>query len=256
MELQSTPRMPPFRWTLFFFGAALVVLEYVMQEVWNPSPGFMLAVFGAIYAAILIFIVGRRGVIAWRVRRVVHLLRRFDTAQRTTLLARLDNQQTQAYFEYRLADHGAPETLGLVERFAFSPIDRREATVGMWGATLAAIGIALPSTTLTLSQATRAISICCVLMLIVVATMLRRVLSRLHRVFEVSPFGLSEIATNGTVRRLLWGYGLTVRNRPWLRRIELSPASDPAFISIPYTVVGFDRLLELILQRGGFTEPA
>jgi hypothetical protein len=78
---------------------------------------------------------------------------------------------------------------------------------------------------------------------------------RLARTFEISPFGLTETAADETTRRLLWGYGLTLRNRPWLRRIELSPSGQREYIDIPYRLVGFERLTELILDKGGFREP-
>jgi hypothetical protein len=246
--------MPPFQWRVFWVGIMVFVLEFVLAAVFNPQSGLMFAIVGAVYSVVFVFIWSRRGLVAWQVRRVVHHLRRFDAAKRATILGDLDDEQTQAYLEYRLGDHGTPEATGLVERFTFSPVDRQEMRVAMWGSTLAAVGISLPVAILDLTDATRVIAIGCVLLLVVIATMLRRGLSRLQRVFEVSPFGLSEIVADGTVRRLFWGYGLTLRNRRWRRRIELSHAGDGAFIDIPYSVVGFARLVEVILAKGGFTE--
>jgi hypothetical protein len=254
MEHPSIPRMPPYRWRVFWLGIMAFVLELVLADVFDSLPWLMFAIVGAVYSVVFVFIWGRRGLVAWRVRRVVHHLRRFDAAKRATILGGLDDEQTQAYFDYRLGDHGAPEVTGLVERFTFSPVDRQEMKVAMWGSTLAAFGISLPVAILDLNDAMRAIAFGVMLLLVMIATMLRRGLSRLQRDFEVSPFGLSEIVADGTVRRLFWGYGLTLRNRRWLRRIELSHASDRAFIDIPYSVVGFKRLVELVLTKGGFTE--
>jgi len=254
METPSIPRMPPFQWRVFWVGIMLFVVEFILLDVFNLPSGLMFAIVGAVYSVVFVCIWSRRGLVAWQVRRVVHQLRRFDAATRATILGELGDEQTQAYFEYRLGDHGAPEATGLVERFRFSPVDRQEMKVAMWGSTLAAVGISLPVATFDLTDAVRVIAIGCMLLLVVIATMLRRGLSRLQRVFEVSTFGLSEVIADGTVRRLYWRSGITLRNRRWLRRIELSHTSDLAFIDIPYSVVGFARLVELVLAKGGFTE--
>jgi hypothetical protein len=74
----------------------------------------------------------------------------------------------------------------------------------------------------------------------------------LLRTFEVSSFGLSEDMPDGRVRRLLWGNGVLLRNRPWLRRIELAVEGQPGRIGIPYRVVGFEQLVSSIMSRGGF----
>jgi len=98
----------------------------------------------------------------------------------------------------------------------------------------------------------RVISLTCAFGLAGVVQALRTISAQMGRVFEVSPFGLSEIAADGSIRRLLWGYGLTLRNRPWLRRLELSPKDVSDHLDLPYAIVGFERLVELIFDKGGF----
>src|SRR6188474_1830129 len=118
MDIPSIPRMPPFQWRIFWLGIMAFVLDLTLTDVFNPPPGLMFAIVGGVYSVVFVFIWTRRGLVAWRVRRVVHFLRRFDAAKRATILGNLDNEQTQAHLEYRLGDHGAPEAIGLVERFA------------------------------------------------------------------------------------------------------------------------------------------
>jgi hypothetical protein len=98
----------------------------------------------------------------------------------------------------------------------------------------------------------RAIAAACVVALCVAALWCRRGLSAFNRIVEVTPFGLSEIREDGTIRRILWGQGLTLRNHEMRRRIELSVQDASLRIEIPYSVVGCARLAELIVKRGGF----
>jgi len=80
----------------------------------------------------------------------------------------------------------------------------------------------------------------------------RAALAGLAAAFEVSPFGLSEIHDDGTIRRIVWGAGVTLRNHASRRRLELFVTSADSCIDIPYSVVGFSRLVGLIVAKGGF----
>jgi len=181
METPSIPRMPPFQWRVFCVGMMVFVLEFVLADVFTPTSGLMFAIVGTLYSVAVVFIWNRRGLVAWEVRRVAHHLRRFDAAKRATILSDLADEQMQAYFAYRLGDLGVPDAVRLIERFTFSPVDRQEMSVAMWGSTLAAVGISLAVAILDLTDTTRIIAIGCVLLLVVIAKMLRRCLSRLQR---------------------------------------------------------------------------
>src|SRR5262245_39505869 len=99
MEPPTIPRMPPFQWTAFWIGVVLLIVYYVLMDVLYPWQGLLVVLHGGVYAALFVVIVSRRGLLAWRVRRVVHYLRRFDSAQRSTILAHLNSEQAQAYLE-------------------------------------------------------------------------------------------------------------------------------------------------------------
>ncbi len=75
----------------------------------------------------------------------------------------------------------------------------------------------------------------------------RRVLTTL----EVSKFGIAEVS--GQTRRVIpWNRGPLLRNRPLLRRFELSVAGTRQRILLDYSRLEFYRLLELVLELGGF----
>jgi hypothetical protein len=79
---------------------------------------------------------------------------------------------------------------------------------------------------------------------------LRRRSSRLAGTFEVSPFGFSEVRGAG-LRRVLWEMPLVLRNNRRAHRFELSVHGAPGQIDIPYAVVQIERLVGLIIERGG-----
>jgi hypothetical protein len=240
-----------------FWGAiAFLTLYITLYVVFEPPLEVVVSVELVLLSGVYAAVGGRHAVQAWRIRQAVRVLRTFDVQGRQAILNSLDDERAKAYFEFRLVDHGSPEATGLVERFAFSPVDIREVTVLTWVTACCAGGLLISAFAFGLSEPTRAGSLAGGVGLAGLVLILSRKSARMGRTFEVSPFGLSEIASNGSIRRLLWGYGLTLRNRPWLRRIELSPAGELDYIAIPYTVVGFERIAELILRKGGFCDKA
>jgi hypothetical protein len=248
--------MPPFQKRVFWAAIGASLVNFAVVIVFQPSAGLVYSVIGCGYAGVLLWVLGRGALFHWQIRRFIRGLRRFDTPERAKILSGLDNEAAQAYLERKVAEHGEPEVVGLVERFTFSPVDRRESNLLMWGSALAAGAVLMPAIALPVGNVTRAISIACATALIGTGVTIRNRAPRFLRAYEISPFGLAEVAADGGVRRLSWGYGLTLRNRPWLRRIELAPAGSSECIDIPYSVVGFERLVELILTKGGFSSEA
>jgi hypothetical protein len=244
--------MPPFQARVFWAGIGALVLYWITIDSFDVRPETIFAVEAWAYGAALVGIIGRRVLVMWRIRRVIRLLRQFDTTQRAELLGKLEDDGAQAYLEHRLAEHGEPTTIGLVERFAFSRVDQREATVAMWASIVSAVGALIPVLALRAAESTQVWAASCASVLVFLALMLWRRQRVLRRVYDVSPFGLTAIEPDGSVRRLSWAGGLTLRNRPWLRRIELARFGSPAFIGIPYSVVGFERMVELVIEKGGF----
>jgi hypothetical protein len=247
-----TQRQFLFRWILFTaaFGAALEGLG----EPLEVQLQYLVAALGLVCLGGLIVVILLRGLAAWRVRRAVHLLRRFDAGRRETLLSGLPNASVRAALQRSLEPHGAPTIEGLVERFKFSPIDRREITAMMWAVLAAGVAAVFMQRAVGPGTLRSVVLGGCSLLLLGIALTFGWALVKWQRTFEVSPFGLSELGAEGSVRRIYWHAPLVLRNRPRLRRCELSIAGDADHIDIPYSVVGFERLIELILVRGGFPQ--
>jgi hypothetical protein len=227
---------------------ALVAIEITVA----PPVGWLLGVKGAVVSLLWVAVGVVRAVQLWQIRVVLRQLRRFDVETRAAILKTLDNDQAEAYLASRLEEHGAPSTVGLIERFGFSVVDIRELKFLTWITAVAAAGLLVAPFALVSQDALRFVSLACGIALAAAARTLYQHVQTLDRQFEVSPFGLSEIAGDGSVLRLYWDGQLSLRNRPWLRRIELAVESETARIEIPYSVVGFERLVQLIVTNGGF----
>jgi len=252
MDPPTIPRMPPFEQRAFWAGIVFLVFYMVLYGVFEPRIEYVLSVEFSMLGALYVYVAVRRATHAWQIRRAIRVLRSFDASGRDRIYGVMDDEHAKAYFEYHLADHGEPETAGLVERFRCSPVDMRESALMTWASALGAVGLLVTPLVAELTPVVRAVLLGSGVVWGMVAWELRRRHVRLARVFEISPFGLTEILADGSTRRLLWGYGLELRNRLWRRRIELSPSAGRECIDIPYRLVGFERLTELIIDRGGF----
>jgi hypothetical protein len=249
VEPPSIPRMPPTQWQ-FLWGAILInVLRMVLVDAVGPVVDW---IWMGGFAAVLLYAGCRLLWGRWQLRRAIRVLRRLTPVNRAALLEDLEDTGARAYFEYQLMEHGAASDEGVVEHFAFSPVDRREIAALTWG--LAVLGLLIPTMASSLRLDLRWImaALAGAIALGVAVTVLIRVRADMSRRFAVSSFGLLETLPDGSVRRLMWGNGIVIVNRPWLRRIELSVDGNPERVHIPYNVVGFDRLVEAILEKGHF----
>lgn len=244
--------MPPFNWGAFLAGIAGIFVYFQFVQLVEPSPSATLAVIMSIHAGRALFAARRRYVAFRQVRRTIYWLRQFDDEQRVSMFG---PDMLPLEIEHQLLAHGRPEQLGIVDRFTFSPIDCRELRVLTWTALGGAALILVMMMALEMGATIRAIAVVCAVTLCAAALVCRRGLSMMRRVFEVTPFALSEIREDGTMRRIAWGHGVTLRNNAKRRRIEVSVQSAPFRIEIPYSVVGFARLAELIVKEGGFVQP-
>jgi hypothetical protein len=189
----------------------------------------------------------------WTVRRVVRRLRSLSPARLRHALEVFDDVHVRGYLEQLVASHGAPNEPGPVERFGFSPIDRREnACFRLIAIATFVLGIVAAIALPEAFQLSRVIGAALALVSLIFIVLLERRGRRLQRRFEVSAFSLAELLPCGEVRRLHWGEGLMLRNRRWRRRIEIGPAGGSDAIVVPYAIVGFERAVELILEKGGF----
>jgi hypothetical protein len=241
--------MPPTQNWIIWGAIGLNALRIALQALFGSV---VLWIQVSLVAAVCLSIAGTYGWMLWRIRKAVRLLRQFDADGRGVALSRLEDESARAYLEQRLASHGAPQIGEVTEQFQFSPVDRREFVVlaaVTAAATIPAVAVAVSGTPGVL---VRFFAIMVAMTLVAATALLVARVRSLERKFEVSAFGFSEVTQDGSVQRIYWGGGVQLRNRPWLQRIELSVSGAPGAIKIPYRVVGFDRLVDSVLKKGGF----
>jgi hypothetical protein len=252
MEVPSTPRMPPFNRGIFLAAIGGDLVYAIAVAAFQPTLGQVYGLWGCLVAAFLAIVFVRALILSWRIRRTIHLLRAFDAPRRSMLFANFDDEQARAYLEKKLEAHGSPESEEDIERFYFSPVDRREIRLATWTCALAASGVLIPLLATSSTGPERSFGMSCGLGLALASVAFLRRGRRLGRAFKVTPDELIEVSPDGSVRSLKWAGSLTLQNRPFLRRIEVSATGQIISIEIPYSVVGFDRLTRLIVINGGF----
>lgn len=182
----------------------------------------------------------------WRIRRAVHAIRSLTHENRLAALSSIGCDPVRMFLELELRDHGEAEVGGVVERFHVSPVDQREAENLAYGVLSGAvIGASLPlavEMTATIRLALWvASSVACVASWCLLAR------ARWYRrSYEVSAFSLKAVAPGSESHALPWSGGVVIVNRPRLKRIEFRSTDGSVSIRIPYRVVGFERLIEVL----------
>lgn len=192
------------------------------------------------------------------VRRLVAGLASLDPGTARASIDRIWLGHARRTLGQLLRAEGEVEREGMVERFPFTRAYRRAADVRFWvlaGAAASAFVLLLavpggrPWTGWLAWVAGSALTLA--------AGWQRRLTRELDTVLEVSPFGLVELHPDGTRRRIPFDAPLLLRNRPRLRRMELARADAPDRpIALHYARLGFVRLLDLVVEHGGFPGPA
>src|SRR5207249_3176592 len=228
-----------------FVYAIVVAICYML---WNTTPpaeriarfAVIFAVIGAV--ALLIYLWTE-----WRIRRVINRLRSLAPDDRDEVLGRHLTPEAREFYTKRLAAEGSIEFDGMVERFPFSAVDRREALALFWGA--AAIGALTLAAALGIGgeqESWRAPALAIGMIAVLGMPALSRRLYRLASVLELTPFAIIEVRADGRRRWLYWTQPLMLQNRPWLRGLDLVPQGAREHIPIHYARIGFDRLLAVV----------
>ena len=239
------------------FALVWAIVVAVCYLLWNTTPpadrvtrfAIIFAVFGAIVLLVALWA-------AWRVRGVINRLRSLAPDDRDEVLGQHLTPEAREFYAKRLAAEGSVEFDGLVERFPFSPLDRRETLVLFWAAAaIGAIALAAALGIGGLEQAWREAALAIGMGAVVAMPVLSRRFYRLASVIELTPLAIIEVRADGRRRWLYWTQPLELRNYRWLRRLELAPKGGQGHIPIHYARIGFDRLLAVVLERGGFRKP-
>jgi hypothetical protein len=149
---------------------------------------------------------------ALQVRQTLRNLRRLDPERRRAIVDNIRPFVARTYYDQQLRIDGEPEIGTTVERYPFSPRERREQELLYWAITLIA-AVVLLAQTLIAHVATWERLACGAVVAACVAALwfLRRRSRHLETVIEVSPFGLVEIHPDGQRRHLRFGIALQLR---------------------------------------------
>ncbi len=260
--------MTSFKWRIdsFYDRQRSHSLQLSFQMVWAIAaaacylmtpPAHRITIFASLFGIFGAIVLAANIRQAWRVRRVVHRLRSMAPDDRDQVLGRQLSPEVREFYERRLAAEGAVDVDGFVERFPFSRVDRRETLAVFWGATtIATVGLAVGLGVSGLEERWRGPALVVGIGAVLVMFGLARRFQRLASVIELTPFAIIEVRADGCRRWLYWNQPLVLRKRGWLRRLELAPQGAPGHIAIDYGRVGFDRLVAVILERGGFHTPS
>ena len=232
-------------WILGF--AALYWLWY------STPPAVRVTRFALIFAVLGIIVLLASLWAAWRIRGVINRLRSMAPDERDEVIGRDLPPESREFYEKRLAAEGSVEFNGVVERFPFSSVDRRETIALFWGAaSMGGITLAAALGVGDVQEAWRGPALVLGIASVVAMPVLSRRFQRLASVIELTPFAIIEVAGDGRRRWLYWGQPLLLRNRKWLQRADLAPQGASGHIPLHYSRIGFDRLIAEVLERGGF----
>src|SRR2546422_24780 len=183
------------------FALIWAIVVAVCYLLWNTTPpadrvtrfAIIFAVFGAIVLLVALWA-------AWRVRGVINRLRSLAPDDRDEVLGQHLTPEAREFYAKRLAAEGSIEFDGTVERFPFSPLDRRETLVLFWAAAaIAAIALAAALGIGGLEQALREAALAIGMGAGVALPVLSRRVYRLSRGLELTP--LSSIMVPGGGQR-------------------------------------------------------
>jgi hypothetical protein len=187
-------------------------------------------------------------------RRTIRHLNRLDPERRRAIVKNIRPYIDRTYYDQRLRHEGEPEVGGAVERYPFSPRERREQAFLYWAIVLIASLVLL--VLMIVSHASimeRGVSAVVVTACVAALWFLRNKGERLETILEVSPFGITEVHADGSRRHVSWDAALQLRVNGRRSRVELAPlGTNRDFIALDFDRLGFNRLMEHVIEYGGF----
>ncbi len=197
----------------------------------------------------------------WRVRRLVAFYRALDPARREQLLDRMWSRAASNELRDALAAHGATggheatdsaDGGGMVERYPFSPVDRRENALLTTAIIVIGFGLAALQLSLRLPAPVAVVLLGLSVAVVFALGWLIRRGRELGTVLEVSRFNIAELRGGERIRGIAWNQPLVLRNRRLLGRVELTAPAAARTIPLGYARVGFLGLLARVVEYGGF----
>lgn len=229
---------------------------YVVLVVWRISVGAPEGYWPYVLAFSILSGLTRgleRGWEQARLRRDVSYLASLDPATARQRIGQMWSAHARHTYRTLLEEEGTVEEAAGVERFPYARSARRAVD----GVFVLACAVAALAFIALFAWARKGTWIPWVLWVIgglsvAAAGWARRRAAELASTIEVSAFGLTWIAADGGRRAVRWHQSLVLQNQPRRRRLVLAPTQGGAAIPVGYRRVGFERLLRLTLERGGF----
>ena len=192
---------------------------------------------------------------AWDRWRATQMLRRLPHERRLQLLELVD-EHTREVLRNGLARDGSEVSDGFVESF---PFPARRIRLAEWLHTLTlAFGIlALGLVGLTQggSRTGRWVLTIAGTLTLPLSLILRRWQRTLRSVVEVSAFQLTVVHHDGTRMGIPFAQSLVLMNEPRWRRARIGPPDHPFRVTLHYGRMGFTRLIDRVVEYGGFRAP-
>jgi hypothetical protein len=202
------------------------------------------------------------GLATWRNRRnraremafwtIVWQLRQSSVEERGRMLAALEPATLREEVRAILSRDGSNESAGDVERFPFPLGLRRFATRTYW--IMWALGLGMLATSafvpapLWLRCLPLAVAACCAY-----GAWSASVRERSYdSVIEVTPFRVSELFPDGRTYTVLFSRYLELHHEPQRKQLRLTAGSEDPGIPLDYRRMGFERLVDLVMQYGEF----
>jgi hypothetical protein len=228
----------------------LAFLVLIVGDAGRMAPNHEWGLWGQFFLANLAISLADRLWAEWQIRRYVRALRSLDPVRTERILKNMFWTPARQLYADRLQAEGQMESDGLVEHFPFSVRDRRENTILFWFAVATTVLVLAAEFT---PHAPRPILAgVAVAVLIPLLVWLRRVEKKLATVIVVSPFSIAEVHPDGRKRSLVLDGAMELRLNRRRSRVELSALGDREFIALDFGRLGFERLLDRVLDYGGF----
>jgi hypothetical protein len=228
-----------------FFGALLVAALYLGL---NPGNLAALAIGGAVST--------------WRNRKrkkrdsafwsIVWQLRQAPTGNREEMLAELEPVKLRKRVAAILDQDGSNDAVGDVEQFPFPRGLCRLATRAYWTAWGIALTMLLVAAFVPAPTWLRCLPVIVAASAAYGAWLAARRERSYESVIEITPFRVSELFPDGSARTVLFNRYLELHHEPALKRLRVAPHPEDPGIVLDFRRMGFDRMVNLIVEYGQF----
>jgi hypothetical protein len=151
-----------------------------------------------------------------------------------------------------LDQDGTNEVVGDVEQFPFPRGLRRLAARAYWGAWVLAFTMLMVA-----AFAAAPLWLRCLPIVVAASAAYGAWLASCRErsydsVIEITPFRVSELFPDGRMRTVLFNRYLELHHEPQLKRLRLTPNPEDPGIILDFRRMGFDRMVDRIIEYGQF----